>query len=329
MSHQPPGPYGPPPPQGQPPGQPGPYGGQQQPPGPGPTPGQPPGYAYPPQQPGYGQQPPGQAPGQPYGQPGQPYGQGPGQPYGMPPQPPPPPAGKKNTTVIVVAVVAALAIIGGGVFFLTSGGGDESGPGSDPDTRYEIAFPKRSGELVRVETMNESVFSDEGLEQIGAQDMRPTSSRYISGLTEREYDELESPEGLNGRPATSILATALSGEVEDPAKAVDDTFALLADEWSGEMVGEPQEVNPDGLEGDTVMKCQLGESEDYYGETIQVPLCVWADYSTIGGGQFGREDGERSLEVPIDEAAQTTADLRTAALREVPAEGGGEGDGGA
>ncbi len=323
MSHNPPGPYGQQPPQGPPPGQPNPYGGQQ-PPGQAPPPGPPPGYAYP-QQPGYGQPPQQPGYGQPqqpgHGQPPMPPGQIPGQPpYGMPQ---PPPGGKKNTTVIVVAIVAAVAVIGGGVFFLTSGGGDETGPGSDPDTRYEVAFPKRSGELVRVETMDESVFSDEGLEQIGAQDMRPTSSRYIQGLTRQEYDELESPEDLSGRTATSVLATALSGEVEDPSKAVNDTFALLADEWAGEMVGEPQEVNPDGLEGDTVMKCQFGESEDYYGETIQVPLCVWADYSTIGGGQFGREDGERSLDVTIDEAAQTTADLRTDSLREVAAEGEG------
>lgn len=318
MSQNQPGPYGQQPPQG-PPGQPGPYGGppQGQPPGsPNPygqggvpaPPGAPgaPGYGYP-QQPGQ--------PG-PYGapQPG-PYGQFPGQPpYKYAPQAPP--SGDKNkTVVIVIAVVLALALIAVGAFFLLGGSNDSAG--TDPDTRYKLELPQLSGEFALVNSSSTEDLTKEELAKIGMADGEGTSGQYISGITPEEAKELAGPSDLAGQEVNSIFVVGIWGEVKDPEAALDAMLAYgsaeLEKEGSVTLLDQPQEVNPDGLDG-AHMKCQIAEAADVYGGTARVPLCVWADYSTLGFTSLQRENGSSSLEISIEEAAQHTAQLRNDSL---------------
>ncbi|MDT0269182.1 hypothetical protein RM844_23115 [Streptomyces sp. DSM 44915] len=366
MSHNQPGPYGQQPPPGQQPGQPGPYGAPPQgtpPGGPNPyaqggAPGAPggPGYGYP-QAPGAPGQ-PGQVPGQPgpYGQPQQPgpYGQpqAPG-PYGQPPQPPggypgqpgqpgqppygpPQPAGggggnKKLLLGIGGAVVIAAAAVG--AYFLISGD-DGSGPGSDPDTRYALEFPETFGDYSLAEPPSTTEeFSEEELAQAGLADAEGSSAVYLGGVP---AGEVSGPEDLPalGTDATIMLTVGMWGQIDSPEATVDAVLTFGTQELAGDeltLVGEPQSMSPDGLDG-AVMKCQEADTESMYtGGTVRVPLCIWADYSTAGFTVFqplaAGSDGMsmEPREMSLDEAAAHSAQLRTAALVEAAAQTGGEG----
>ncbi|MFD0021378.1 hypothetical protein [Streptomyces sp. NPDC058382] len=296
MSFNQPGPYGGQPPQGQPGPygqQPGPYGGQ-------PPQGQPqgqPGYGYPqqapqgvppqqqPQQPGYGY-PQAQQPG-PYGQqpPTPPYG---GQPaYGQ--QPPFPPAGgqpKKKTGLIIGGVIVALAVIGGGVYALTSGGGASNSDVADSTKGYKLTptatldgYEKGDGAKSGPVTGKDKTT----LGDLGIKDPQQAGATYQSGKD-------------NPAATKSLTLSGYWGDVTDPAKVINNAFNNAeADFKKGatgmdiEMVGSPKAVTPAGFKG-ALMKCQdmkvLNEKGDGTAangpKEFTVPVCVWADYSTVG-----------------------------------------------
>ncbi|MFF2325717.1 MULTISPECIES: hypothetical protein [unclassified Streptomyces] len=314
MSYNQPGPYGGQPPQGQPgpyggqppQGQPGPYGGQppQGQPGPygqqpGPYGGQPPqgqpGYGYPqqappgvpPQQPGYGY-PPAQQPG-PYGQqpPTPPYG---GPQYGgQPPYPPAQP--KKKTGLIIGGVVVALAVIAGGVYFLTSGGGASNSDVADSTKGYKLTpaasvgeYKKESsGSTASAPLTGESKTKAEGM---GIKDPQQTVAQYSMG------------DQKNQLSVKGLTLQGIWGDVTDPAKVIDSSFANKENEMKQEkdttgmeysLVGSPKAVTPSGFEG-ALMKCQdikvtnsKGDGTAQNGpKEFTIPTCVWADYSTVG-----------------------------------------------
>ncbi|MBT2527132.1 hypothetical protein J7E91_17305 [Streptomyces sp. ISL-99] len=307
---QQPGPYGQQPPQGQP----NPYGQQ-------PPQGQP-GYGYPQQAPppqGYGYPQQGQQPppyGQPpYGQPQQPgpYGQQPQYPGGM--VPPPPGAPKKKTGLIVGVVVVALAVIGGGIYFATlRGGGSDI---ADDGKRYKLEAP-------------ETVLGGEYKKSAAA----PGSAG--GGMTSSDLQKLEG-QGINNPTEASgqyeagqdMAKKALSfsgvyGEIDDPAKVIDDMFAEMkknSEQNAGkgvQLLGEAKEFTPAGFEGG-VMKCQ--EAEFKLGATVssdassskgfKTPMCVWGDHSTVASVTF--TDTGAILAgggIPLDEVADMAAKLR-------------------
>ncbi|MFE2379337.1 hypothetical protein [Streptomyces sp. NPDC059398] len=313
MSYNQPGPYGQQPPQqpgpyGQQPPQPGPYGQQPQQPGPygqPPQPQQQPGnpYGQPGGQPqpgyGYPQQPPqGVPPQQGYGypqQPGQPnpYGQQPQQPpYGQQPGygqvPPPPQAPKKKTGLIIGAVIVAVAVIGGGVYLLTSKSGG-NGDVADSTKGYRIAAPASIGEYQKQQGGDTSAWGKDGkqkAEAVGVKNPSKTGAAYKTGtgLTEKDLN-------LSG----------LWGTIDNPQQAIDSAFALskanIAEKASNgvkvELQDSPRSVKPTGFSG-ALMKCQnakvtntsssSGSSDPtaQVPKTFVLPICIWADYSTLG-----------------------------------------------
>ncbi|MEU9317058.1 hypothetical protein [Streptomyces sp. NPDC048295] len=339
MSYNQPGPYGGQPPQGQPgpyggqppQGQPGPYGQQPQgQPGPygqqpGPYGGQPPqgqpGYGYPQQapqgvppqqqpQPGYGY-PQAQQPG-PYGQqpPTPPYG---GQAaYGMPPEAP-----KKKTGLIIGGVVVALAVIAGGVYFLTSGGASNSDV-ADSTKGYKLTPPaavddykkdtspsakEPSGPLTGTEKTK--------AEASGIKNPQQTGAQYLSGSED------------NPLTAKFLYFNGTWGEVSDPAKVIDGSFnnaeleMKKSENSNVSLVGSAEQVTPPGFKG-ALMKCQnlKGINEKGDGSAAKgpkefiMPVCVWADYSTVGvvvGMDVGGALTNKPM--PQDELAALTAKL--------------------
>lgn len=361
MSQNQPGPYGQQPPPGPPPGQPGPYGqppqGPPPPPGgvPGGAPGGAPGYGYP-QQPGgqpggFGQpQPPGpygggQPPGPPGGPyPGAPYGQGPGGSGG----------GNKNKTIgIAVAIVAVLAVVGGVAFFALGGddndndndnaggnggssegadGGGEGGGGLDPNTQYALELPQSSGDFALFGEVSSEALTEEDLAAIGMADAEGTTGQYVAGVTPEELARMTDPSELEGMTITSMQAFGVWGDVEDPEGAVDAFLAYGAEQAETDadlnLLGEPQEFSPAALDG-AHMKCQEAEAPYAFGGTAVVPVCVWGDSSTLGFTYLiAEEDGDTATEVPMEEAAEATAQLRADSLVEA-GEAGGDGAGGA
>ncbi|MCX4726580.1 hypothetical protein OHB13_11190 [Streptomyces sp. NBC_00440] len=309
MSYNQPGPYGQQPQQPgpygqQPPQQPGPYGQPQQPQQqPGNPYGQPagqpqPGYGYP-QQPPQGVPPQGVPPqgyGYPQQQPGQPnpYSQQPQQPpYGQQPAygqvPPPPQAPKKKTGLIVGAVIVAVAVIGGGVYLLTSQGGGNSDV-SAATKGYKLVAPASIDEYQKQQGADQSAWAAGGKEKaeaLGIKNPSKMGAAYKTGsnLTEKDLN-------LSG----------LWGTIDDPEQALDGAFALskanIAKTASGglkvELQDSPKTVTPAGFSG-ALMKCQnakvtntassTGDSSDPTSQvpkTFVLPICVWADYSTLG-----------------------------------------------
>ncbi|MDQ0796382.1 hypothetical protein [Streptomyces sp. B1I3] len=298
MSYNQPGPYGGQPPQGQPGPygqQPGPYGG---PPPQGPPQGAPqgqPGYGYPqqapqgvppqqqPPQPGYGYP---QQPG-PYGQqpPTPPYGGQ--QPYGgMPPQPGAP---KKKTGLIIGAAVVALAVVAGGVYFFTSGGGSGNGDVADSTKGYKLT-PAASVDAYKKDTSEaESGSAMKGedkakAEAMGVKNPNEVGAKYMSGDIE-----------VNPLTTKMLMLQGVWGEIEDPEKVIDGSFknaekeAAMDENAKGSLVGSPKNVTPAGFEG-ALMKCQSVKvvNEDADGSVekgpkdMTLPVCIWADYSTVG-----------------------------------------------
>ncbi|MFF9074361.1 hypothetical protein ACF1FX_09705 [Streptomyces sp. NPDC014646] len=305
MSHNQPGPYGQQPPQGQPnpygaqppQGQPGPYGQQ-----PGPY-GQPPqgqpGYGYPQQapgaqgvppqqpQPGYGHPQP-QQPG-PYGQqpPTPPYGQAP---YGGQ-MPVPPPQPKKKTGLIVGGIVLALAVIGGGVYFALSGsGGASNSDVADSTKGYKITpaesvddykkAPSGSGQTEGPLTGEAKTRAD----SLGIKSPQGVGTSYQSG-SETDLTNMK-----------SLTFSGIWGEVTDPAKVINSAFTDAESlykkddkDMEAELDGSPRAVTPEGFKG-ALMKCQdmkvtnkKGDGTPQNGpKEFTVPICVWADYSTVG-----------------------------------------------
>ncbi|MBB0229568.1 hypothetical protein [Streptomyces calidiresistens] len=289
MSHQQPGPYGQ---QGPQPGQPGPYGTPPpgQPPAGGnpyaqPQPGAQPGYGYPqqqpPGQPGYGYPPPGGQPGQPgYG-----YPQQPGQPgYGYPQQPgaPVPPggqagrSGKGRNVGITVAVVAALAVVGGGLYAVLSGG--DNALGSDDGTRYDLTLPQQTGDFELMEEDNSILLSEQELEEAGLTDMEGVGGSYIE-------PDPDAPIPDWGRVGLGFAG--MWGEVENPQQTVDLLFLQFAQSISEE---EGQEIELVGTAEsftyeEAALKCQIArgtEEDPDLGYTMEITVCAWADYSTVG-----------------------------------------------
>ncbi|MDK1474416.1 hypothetical protein QNO07_13470 [Streptomyces sp. 549] len=314
---QQPGPYGAPPPQG--------YGH----PGQGGAPGQP-GYGYPQQPPpvGPGQPPPpnpyGQPPqGGPYGQPGQGgYGQPPqGGPYGGPPQQPggypqqsgpyggPPPAspggGKKKIIAISAVAVAVAGALVVGVLLMGGGGGlEDDGP-------HTLTAPEELlTEYKKIPEDEEGAGSDAEFEEaIGALGVQDAETLDVSYSTV----DFKDPAAAAQLPTAKIMMVAGAwGKVDDPEKTVNDFFTFMAakeaeDEGgSSELVGEPEEFTPDGLDN-AVMKCQRMKSDDGPGNsTIELPFCVWGDHSTVGVIAPMQFTGSTSTE----QAAEITAKAR-------------------
>ncbi|MFI1248174.1 hypothetical protein ACH4TY_15950 [Streptomyces anulatus] len=277
---QQPGPYGAPPPQGPPQGQPG-YGYPQQAPQ-GVPPQQPNPYGQPQQpQQGYGY-PQAQQPG-PYGQqpPAPPYGGQPG--YGGQPQQP-----KKKTGLIVGVAVVALAVIAGGAYFLTSGGG--SGDVADSTKGYKLT-PAASVDDYKQDPKKKApsgpVTGEDKAEAeaMGIKNANEAAAQYISGDMQK-----------NPLTAKMLLLQGIWGEVSDPAKTLDNAFkqaekSMAEDSDSKEvsLIGSPEDVQPDGFDG-ALMKCQklktINDEADGTAakgpKEIVTPVCVWADYSTVG-----------------------------------------------
>ncbi|WP_327423397.1 hypothetical protein OG612_14295 [Streptomyces sp. NBC_01527] len=301
MSHNQPGPYGGQPPQGQPgpygsqppQGQPGPYGQQ-----PGPYGGQPPqggqpGYGYPQQapqgvpqqpQPGYGY-PQAQQPG-PYGQqPQAPYGQAP---YGgQVPMPPAPP--KKKTGLIIGVVVVALAVIAGGAYILTSGGGASNSDVADSTKGYKLTpaatldgYKKSASDSAPSGPMTGTDKSK--AEALGIKNPQQAGASYQAGSTD------------NPLAVKTLTLSGIWGDVTDPAKVIDNSFNNAESELTKggtgmevKLIGSPEAVTPAGFDG-ALMKCQSMKVVNKDGDgtaakgpkEFEVPVCVWADYSTVG-----------------------------------------------
>ena len=355
MSNDQPGPYGQQPPSGPPAGGPGPHGAPQPPGGPSPyapAPGAPAGGSFGPpsggrygQPGGFGQPgqpaqqgPGGQVPGgAAYPPPGPGAQQGPAAPYGAPPaqppagqqpeQPGPGQGGGSRRGLVIGAAVVVLAAVAAGAFFLF-GDGDEDGdqdsaggPAVGEGGSYTLVLPETSGDFALVNPAESTTDLDpEALGRLGLSEANATRGSYVSGLSPEEANALSGPQDLGDRTLVEMEAEGLWGSVDDPSAALNAAFAFAADELSqGQdqvtLQGEPQDVRPEGLPEDAVMKCQMGTVR-VQGSEVSVPVCAWADHSTMGLTYSLGVNAQGPFAVDLEDAAAATARLRADSLQE-------------
>ncbi|MEV0278305.1 hypothetical protein AB0I22_18240 [Streptomyces sp. NPDC050610] len=345
---QQPGPYGG--------GQPNPYGGGQQPPQqPNPY-AQQPGYGYPPQggatpppppqqAPAYGQQPP----PPPYGQPQQPnpYGQPPQPPYGQPSMPGPyqqPPGGGRNkgkAIALAVGAVVVVAAIVGGIVLLNGGDDDKSGseakgkggdkgssssagPSSDSDSDSDSkGLGSDSGKQYKLTTPGTIAgYERQGLGK-DESDMSPAQreaqKNRIPGITESHPVAAEYQRGSTNK----VTFNGQYGKISDPEAAVDFTFAMEEKNTKGSTSvkftpqGSPEKFTPGGADG-AVLKCQAYRlSKAASTKTVTLPICVWADSSTIGEVILADQVSGLSGGKPLEDVAELAAKFRTDARAEI------------
>ncbi|MEV6672833.1 hypothetical protein [Streptomyces sp. NPDC051162] len=293
MSEHQPGPYG------MPPQQPNPYAQGGSPGSPGFPP--PPPYA-----------PPTAPPAAPYGAPPQPgpYGVPPQQPggWGPPPGQYPPPippqsgGGKGKAIGIAVAALVVVGAIVGGVVLFTgndkSAGGPKAGASASPGTPEPSASPSATG----IARARYKLTAPDTL----ADDYTKDTSDPGSGFNSTALDELKGfgmtdPQAVNGnyksgtdKRAQKILrfSGAWGTSVRSPEALVDGLFKSATDGAAKEtdpnekieFEDSPRRMTPDRLGDDTVLKCQMTKQSlgPTTGKVLRMPLCVWADSSTVG-----------------------------------------------
>ncbi|MFE7122416.1 hypothetical protein ACFU99_44035, partial [Streptomyces sp. NPDC057654] len=105
--------------------------------------------------------------------------------------------------------------------------------------------------------------------------------------------------------------------------AVDYTFALEEKNTQGSTSvkftpqGSPEKFTPDGADG-AVMKCQAYKlSKTSSVKTVTLPICVWADASTIGEVILADQVSGLSGGKPLADVAELAAKFRTSARAEI------------
>lgn len=278
---------------GWPPGQPG-AGGQ-----PHPAPGP---YGYPQQGVPYGQ-PAGQQP--PYGQPG--YGAQPGPGYGAPypggpgaggPGQQPPGGSGKKVAVVVAAVLAGALAIGGVVFAVSDRGGDDGkrdeakvdtstdptpkpstsedaptpkpSPSSgrdldadDPSTTYRVVLPKtlENGAYTMAKDLSSPADDQVPDSGSGASGVKPKIGRYANASRERE-----------------LVVNGLNGTFASPAYAKDSFLSGMESNDDAEVGVPRREITPPGSK--RTLSCEVVIKEQN-GQEMVMPMCIWADTSTL------------------------------------------------
>ncbi|MFI1253556.1 hypothetical protein ACH4U6_07105 [Streptomyces netropsis] len=295
MTQHQPGPYGAPPQQPQ---QPNPYG--------------PPGYGY----------------GQPQQQPQQPGGWGPGMPPPYPPPIPPQGGGKGKAVALAVGVVVVVGAIVGGIVVLKDGGRkadhradgkasptapaspSPSAPASPTAQRYKLIAPETvAGEYKKDPGEAGSGFGSKELDDLkilGITNPRSVSGAYKSGEDKLSQKQLR-------------FTGAWGDEVRSPEVMVDGLFLSVTRATTNEknpdakteFEGTPQRMSPDGLGDDAVMKCQVSKWSNTGARTIKMPLCIWADKSTVGT-VFAMDAAllASGQDLGLEEAAARTMKLR-------------------
>jgi hypothetical protein len=195
----------------------------------------------------------------------------------MPPQGAPGGGGGKKTGLIIAgaAVVVAIAV---GAYFLIGGGG---GADIADDGPHKLTTPATVlGDYKKAETgaADSGGFTEEDLkdaEKHGVKNAKDVQATYQAG------DE------ANPLSLKMLQYMGVYGEIEDPASVLDAMFAEMEKNASesdeGELVGDPKDFGSDKF----ALKCQemkVNNEEAAAGEPkeMHMPVCIWADHSTVG-----------------------------------------------
>ncbi|MFI6583073.1 hypothetical protein [Embleya sp. NPDC050493] len=172
----------------------------------------------------------------------------------------------------------------------TSGGGPVGSGAIDTGTKgYKLVVP----ESVDAYTKS-SPGSTPGTQE--AESLGVGGARTVSGVYNAPAADPDDPALFGG---TRLTFEGFSGEIADPAKALDTYLANVGNKglkgtgkaqgMEIQPVASARTVKPAGFEG-ALMKCQdmqvtrnKGDGAPKSVADFRFPVCAWADYSTLGG----------------------------------------------
>ncbi|MYV67894.1 hypothetical protein GT043_18540, partial [Streptomyces sp. SID2131] len=212
-----------------------------------------------------------------------PYGQQP--PYGGPQGPggfpPPPPAPKKSKAGWIIGGVAAVVAIAVGAYFVIGGGGGSSVADDGP---HKLITP----ETVLTEYKKGADGGSKNDDDDFIKDAEKNGVKNGKNVTAQW--EVKDPNNPLG--SKLLQFGGVYGQIDDPEKTLDGIFAGMRAEASkkkddkAELVGEPKQYEPAELDG-ALLKCQeikskADGSNPLGAKEFTMPVCVWADHSTVG-----------------------------------------------
>ncbi|MEU9233903.1 hypothetical protein [Streptomyces subrutilus] len=218
------------------------------------------------------------------------------------PQQPQQPAPRRKTALIVTGIAVALAVIVATAYFTL---GVEGAGDVDRVSNSGVTVHSKGYELVAPESVDAYQKSSPGSapgklnaeQQKEAERLGVGNARAVSGIYNAPNPDSGEPAKVGGR---RLSFDGLYGDIADPATALDKYLANVGERgFKGdgkkrglvmEPVGSAVVVKPAGFEG-ALMKCQdvkvagdKGAASPKGGEAdFRIPVCAWADYSTLGG----------------------------------------------
>ncbi|WP_432143758.1 hypothetical protein [Streptomyces sp. bgisy084] len=240
--------------------------------------------------------------------------------------PPPPPPPRRRTGLILTVVLVAVVLLAGGGYLAWS----QLGGGDDTEAR-KGQRQSQGGEQSqeREQNQGEGQGEDQGQGESNPKGVKLTTPKVVkSGPAELRYDakataQMYPPEkrkpalypelkGLiqtdavyrpQNRPSVTLGVHTGAGAVSDPAQRVTAAFG------PNSMAVAPKDFDlqdPDAK--GAVLRCGVAEGGGDY-----VPLCVWADSTSVGDVLGVGEASTRSLKkIDLKTLAQQTRDLRKA-----------------
>ncbi|MEU8684485.1 hypothetical protein [Streptomyces sp. NPDC048611] len=241
---------------------------------------------------------------------------GPTPPTGLPGQgggagfaPPPPPPRKPRTGLIVTVVLVVVVLLAGGGFLVWS----QLGGGDDAEARQGQGQSQGEGGAGQGTPQGEKPAAPKVVKSAGTElryDAELTKMMYTPDkLAPAKYPELK---GLTrtdrvyrpaNNPSVNLGVHTGAGTVSDPAQRVRAAFA------PNDMAVAPKDfdVQDAGAKG-AILRCGISQGDGFY-----IPLCVWADSTSVVDVIGVGDATTRSLKkVDLKTLAQQTRDLRKA-----------------
>ncbi|MFF3244313.1 hypothetical protein ACFYWY_11385 [Streptomyces sp. NPDC002870] len=210
----------------------------------------------------------------------------------------------KKRGLAVAGVVVSLALAGGAVYALAPHGvgRDTKSHGVGRDTNGYMLTPAES---VGPYKKHKEHLRDMSTRQC---DGAPSDADCMQGVTEGPPIEAEGigvkepamaqaqyryqyKDNQGRSQRKTLFVEGYWGTIDDPDEALDNFFQSIKDgdqSFRGKLIGPREKFDPKGFKG-ALMECQNTELTRIWEvkartrpvATMQVPICVWADYSTV------------------------------------------------
>jgi hypothetical protein len=199
----------------------------------------------------------------------------------------------KKRGLAVAGVVVALALTGGAVYVLASDGVGRDTKGYMLTPAESVGRYKKHKEHLRDMSTRQCDGAPSDADCMQGVTEGPPSEPVQIGVKEpamakAQYRyQYKDDQGRSQRK--TLFVDGYWGTIDDPDEALDNFFQSIKDgdqSFRGKLIGPRKKFDPKGFNG-ALMECQNTELTSIWEvkarpvATMRVPICVWADYSTV------------------------------------------------